>query len=318
METTSNQNTPAPETATDPLVLKMKDGIKAAVLKGDFEIPSLPNIAMEVMKLMNNPNVSLMQIEGLVKQDQAMAARIIKMANSSMYRGAVEITSLQQAMARIGLKNVKDVVVTLGIQSNAFKIPGYEDLLALLWEQSISTALLSQAISASAFGDKEQAFLTGLLSQIGKPVLIQIAAKIEKSEKFEAKKEAFTKKTKFDEANFKVPGLKEEILPLALQEFQTTVGSAVASRWNLPDTVLHVIKNQKKPAASPEAAQKLCWTIHLALAGSQSLGFGGGLHDSSYTTAEALKALEIDPAEFQNLLDDNQAKIQEQVSSLTG
>lgn len=48
-------------------IQKIKDGVKAAVLRGDFEVPSLPNVTAEVMKLLNNPNVGLANLEQVIK-----------------------------------------------------------------------------------------------------------------------------------------------------------------------------------------------------------------------------------------------------------
>lgn len=133
------------------------------------------------------------------------------MANSVMYRGSMEITSLQNAMARIGLKNVKDVVITLGIQSKAYNIANFEEILAKIWENSISTAVVAQGLAKSMLADKEASFLAGLLSNIGKPVLVQICSKVENKEKLDAQGRARQARTAFDPKTWRMPGLRETL-----------------------------------------------------------------------------------------------------------
>jgi HD-like signal output (HDOD) protein len=308
---------PPPVSANPVLVQKIKDAIKSSVIRGDFEVPTLPNVTAEVMKLMNNPNVSLAQLENVIKQDPAITARVIKTANSVLYRAANEITSLQQAMARIGLRNVKDIVITLGIQSKTFNIANFEDLLGKIWKNSLATAVIAQSLAKISLADKEGAFLTGLLSNIGKPVLVQICSKIEAKEKTEAQAQANRMRQPFDPKTFKLPGLREEIIPALMGELHSTIGAAVGGRWGLPESILNGIKFLNDPTKAPEASQKLALTIAIAHKICKHLSYGleEGLVD--FYADSSLNTLGIERQEFSDLLEDLPGLVDSQLASLS-
>lgn len=294
---------------------KVKAGVKNAVVKGDFDIPILPHVAAEVMKLINDPKIGIPEMEKVVKQDQAIAARVVKMANSTMFRGIQEISSLSQAMSRIGLKNVKDIVVSLGIQSQTFKIAGFEDTLGLVWNHSVACATVAQRIAQDLSADKELAFLSGLMHDIGKPVLVQILSKLENAEKLPAMAEARKSGKKFDDKAFRLPGLRETILPQAFDEFHTVVGGAVAARWNLPETVVQVVKSHHDPMKTEEKYRKLSYVVNLANEICHHMGYGQIQSSRDLDNLPATKALEIEPLEMKELLEEVAPKVEAALSS---
>ncbi len=276
-------NVAAPATASAPsnsevLLTKIKEGIKLAVVKGDFEIPMLPTVATDVMKMANDPKVGIMDLERVIKQDQALAARVIKTANSPFYRGVSEISSLSNAMSRIGLKSIKDIVVSLSIQSQSFKTQGYEFILDRLWDHSVACAGISQMIAKNLGVDQESAFLSGLLHDIGKTIIVQIISKFENAERAKAEQEAKANRKPFDAKTFSIPQLKEVILPKACDEYHATIGSTVAARWNLPEIIREVVKNHHDYTKSAEAHRRLCMVVHLANMMCHQFGLG---HDES-------------------------------------
>lgn len=300
------------------LIAKIKTGIKSAVVRGEFEVPTLPNVTAEVMKLLSNPNVGLNQLETVIKQDPAIAARVIKTANSVMFRGAMEIASLQQAMARIGLKNVKDIVITLGVQSKAFNILNFEDVLQNIWKNSLSCATIAQTLAKTLLGDKESAFLAGLLSNIGKPVLVQICSKVENTEKINAQSQAQRSGQKFDPKTWKLAGLREEVLPIVIEELHATIGAAVGARWGLPEPVLNSIKFGTDPTKAPQQNQKLAWTVNLAQKLCVHFGFGVPIKTIEIFSDPAVAALGFNPTELNELLEDIPEQVNLQLTSLSG
>jgi HD-like signal output (HDOD) protein len=301
----------------ESFIQKIKDGVKTAVVRGEFEVPVLPNVTAEIMKLLNDPNVGMNKLEQVIKQDPAMSARLIKTANSVMYRGAMEISSLQNAMARIGLKNVKDIAITMGIQSKAFNIANFEDVLSQIWKNSLSCAIVSQQLAKSLLGDRESAFLAGLLSNIGKPVLVQICGKLEAKEKIDAQKAAQTSKQPFDPKTWRVPYLREEILPVAMEELHATVGAAVGARWGLPEPIHNSIKFLRNPMQAPEQNRKLALTIALAHRICSHFGFGTDLKNIDFSNDDGVKNLELESAEFNEMLEDIPDVVSTQLSAFS-
>ncbi len=282
----------APAAPLDPnaaLMQTVRDGIKNAIIKNEFDIPMLPTVATEVMKLTNNPNVGLSDLEKVVKQDQALAARVIKTANSPFYRGVAEITSLSNAMSRIGLKSIKDIVVSLSVQSQTFKLAGFEPIMDRIWDHSVACAGVAQHYAQKIGAEADAAFLAGLLHDVGKTIIVQIAGKLQNNEGIRARQ----KDPKVDPKKYEIPGLKDTVLPLAFQEYHLTAGYAVASRWSLTEIVADVVKNHHDYKKAQPAHQRLCAIVQLANLTCHHYGLGHAEEPCGIEKNEAWEFLNV-------------------------
>jgi HD-like signal output (HDOD) protein len=79
-------------------------------------LPSLPEIALKIRKLADDPNVNLNQMSEMISHDPALSARIMKIANSAFVGRGVHVNSLQQATTRIGLRYIKNVVTAMAME----------------------------------------------------------------------------------------------------------------------------------------------------------------------------------------------------------
>lgn len=240
------------------LLVQVKEALKHSIIKGDFEIPMLPHVAQQVLQRLNEPNLGFPELEGLVKQDQALAARVIKTANSAYYRGVHEVTNVSTAMSRIGLRAMKDIVISLGMQSTTFSVPGFEETLEAVWDHSIACAAISQDLARQLGQDTDSAFLAGLLHDIGKPVIVLICCRLEAQQ---AKK---LKLSVSESLKFKLPTLREEVIPQAFEEYHTAVGTAVARRWNLSALIVDVVQNHHDYAKADKSFRKMCAIVNMA------------------------------------------------------
>jgi HD-like signal output (HDOD) protein len=252
----------------------IRSSVKNIIIKGEFEVPLLPQVATQVLKMINSPNVSISDMEKVVKQDQNIAARVIKTANSALYRGVSEITNLSIAMSRIGLKNIKDIVVSLSVQSGAFKAVGFEALMERLWVGSMASATIAQMLAEKLGADKEASFLAGLLHGIGRPIIIKAIAKLEEQERKRMADQAKASRQAFDPKKWEIEGLKTKIVPETIKEYDDFVGMAVAARWNLPPHICAVIKFKKRPLEAEANDQRLCWIVNLTESICANSGYG--------------------------------------------
>ena len=72
-------------------------------------LPTLPEVAIKVRQAADNPDVNLMQMSDVISQDPALSARMIKVANSAIMGRSVKVSNLQQAVTRIGLRQIKNI-----------------------------------------------------------------------------------------------------------------------------------------------------------------------------------------------------------------
>lgn len=116
-------------------------------LKSDrLVLPTLPEIALRVREVSEQPDINLLQIADVISQDAALAARIMKVANSAFLGRVVACVNLQQAVTRIGLSQLKQLATVFAMeQLFVSKYPVVQQLLDKLWRENINTAAIAVA-----------------------------------------------------------------------------------------------------------------------------------------------------------------------------
>lgn len=257
----------------DPIMAQIKVGVKAAISQENFEIPLLPHVASQVLQMANNPKAGIPEIEALVKQDQVIAAKVIKTANSPFYRGIQTIASLRDAMSRMGLKALKDIVFSLSLHSKIFKIKGFEPVLEKVWDHSVACAAISQHLAKKIGIDSEQAFIAGLLHDIGKPVLIQVVADFEENQKKMTMQKAKKEFKPFDESKWNMDKLNEVLLPLVFDEYHSIVGALVTAKWKLPNSICEIVRYHHEYEKAQEA-KTMATIVYVANMFCHHFGYG--------------------------------------------
>lgn len=152
----------------DTLLFSLIDQLE----KGNLELPVLPRVVNQVLALTTNPDVDTATLSALIQQDQVLASKILRIANSPAYLPRSPIESLNQAIAWIGLHLLAGTTFCLSVQSGVFNDKGYETELKGLWRHSIAVGLYSKAIAERLGTNPDSAFLGGLLHAIGKPFIV--------------------------------------------------------------------------------------------------------------------------------------------------
>ena len=135
----------------------------------DLEIPMLPQVANQVLLLANDPEANASQFAILVEQDQVLACRVLKLANSPASGARYPIDSLHQAISWLGLNFLCSTAFSFSVQSGVFMVEGYEQEVKKLWAHTLAVGLYCKAIAKRMGYDPDNAFLCGLLHAIGKP-----------------------------------------------------------------------------------------------------------------------------------------------------
>jgi len=146
------------------------------------DLPAMPQVAGKVLELSSDPNTSAAQLQQVIADDQAMAARILKIANSAMYSCSRKIKTLTEAIVMLGFNSIRSLVVTSAAR-NLYQTSGTRSGLKerLLWEHSIGCAFACRKIAQQRHPAlAEEAFLAGLMHDIGKLVLnLQVPEKFD-------------------------------------------------------------------------------------------------------------------------------------------
>lgn len=143
-------------------------------------LPTLPDIALKVKNAVADGNISAEELADMIVTDAALSTQIIRVANSPMYRGAVEINNIQMAVARLDNNTIRSLVTSL-VMKQMFRPSSklLESLLKKTWEQSINVLAISRALCAFVpHLNSDEGMLAGLIHQIGKLPIFMLVENI--------------------------------------------------------------------------------------------------------------------------------------------
>jgi len=225
------------------------------LLDAACDIAALPQVVMRVINLTMESKTTAAELERAIGTDQALAAKMLTLANSSYYGLPRRISSLREAVIFLGFKTVRQIAMAV-TTFNVFL--GKADTLSLsrraLWRHSLDTAqcarLVSTRLHASdreKFGS-EEAFTGGLLHDIGKMAMDQYLHT-----------PYLMAMTQAAEGNIRFADVEQYVLPFT----HSAAGAALAERWNLPPALCECIACHHAPRAA-QINMSLTATICLA------------------------------------------------------
>lgn len=132
-----------------------------------YRPPMLPSIALELHALTQRRLCDLRQVLTLIERDPMVAARVLRTAQSTLYATKAPVRSLDDALARLGLETLSQIVFEVTTGMTLFRVPGYDEPMERVRKHSTATAYLARAVARVAGQPTELAFLCGLLHDIG-------------------------------------------------------------------------------------------------------------------------------------------------------
>jgi putative nucleotidyltransferase with HDIG domain len=182
---------------------------------------TLPDVAAEVMELCQHASSDALRIEKSVSRDPFISAQMVSVSNSPMFAPRMPIVSVRDAIVRIGLSNVSDIVMMVVTSSTMFRIRGFDDHVQQVTSRFPATALAARLIATTLRLPMEAAFTAGLLHDIGDLILLDRCVKSGKVTWEMAKEPVFL-----------------GIIMDALQAYHTKVGAAACTVWKLPSSTV--------------------------------------------------------------------------------
>jgi len=230
-------------------------------------LPPLPAFTMQVIALTKNPATSLKALEAVISQDMALAVSVLRQANSAYYGYARRISSLQEAIVRLGFQAIQGLAISAAVAPLLkTKLVGYEINQEGLWKHSLFTAMAAKRLCQLCklpYGDV--AFTAGLLHDMGKLVISLYVQKVG---------DYFLKKV--TESGFSYVELENKVIGFD----HARVGGFMARAWNLSDDLIAAISFHHSFSDARNYAE-LAGVIHVANGLASLLGIGGGV-DSAF------------------------------------
>ncbi len=145
--------------------------------EGEFELPAMPDLAVRIGKALDDPHTLNDDIARLVQLDPALSARVMRVVNSAAFAGGIPVDSLQNAVARLGRQQVRNIVFSCIIKDLFHtRSPVLKARLQGLWEHSRRVAAISALLARFTPGlDAGRGLLAGLAHDIGAIPLLHAA-----------------------------------------------------------------------------------------------------------------------------------------------
>ena len=141
--------------------------VKNQFISSDYRPPILPSVALQIHQLSRDPDVEIKALVDLIETDSFLAAEVLRKAHSPAFLTHVQCQTLQDAVMRLGLGNLRDLVWQVALNMRVFRSKLYAAPMEQLQKHSVVTAHLSRLVSSYTAFQSEYAFLCGLLKDVG-------------------------------------------------------------------------------------------------------------------------------------------------------
>lgn len=214
------------------------------------DLPTLPVIALEVNRMLTNDRISVDFLSNTIEKDQAIVSKLLKLVNSSFFGVRSKVSTVKEAVVRLGFNSVRNVVVSVGVFETLIldDDPDIDFNIEDFWAHSLGVAMTSRYLSEqSGIQDPDDCFVAGLLHDIGLIIIARYFQDI-----------LINMIRCVKEQNVSIYDVEKDIIPIR----HNKIGEIIAKKWQLPAAICDTLKYHHTPnkgAANPE----LLTLVHL-------------------------------------------------------
>jgi putative nucleotidyltransferase with HDIG domain len=255
------------------LVKRLTDIILKRLESDNLLVPAMPAIALQCMRLLDDPKQTFNDVSKVVSKDPVLASRVLRLANSAAFPSKSQATTLEQSIARMGTDGLKLAICHYSMyQAFSSKDERIQAAFQGIWEHSLAVALIAKEIAGQlddpGCAAPDTVYLAGLLHDVGKPV---VAALLLEAEKLMSVHKS------------SVPWISHAVWRQVVDRSHRNIGVALASRWNLPPAIGDAIaKCEAYDPAAPHAPSNI---VCLANAFAKVHGLYAGDFDADQVNA---------------------------------
>lgn len=135
-------------------------------------MPAMPEVAHKLLQSFDRDDLSLPELAALVGRDQALSAKVLRLANSARYSPARSVASLPDAAAALGLRTLRDLTLSACMAGAFPEIPGFDR--KAFWRGTMAVAAYTQPLARWLDGDEDAAYLGGLMLRTGQLLMLLV------------------------------------------------------------------------------------------------------------------------------------------------
>jgi diguanylate cyclase (GGDEF)-like protein len=253
------------------------------LLKACPDLPSLPGVAVQLVREVQSGDIDLDRICSLLERDPALAAKVVSVANSSVYRRGAPVTTVRRAALALGANTVSTLALSFSLVRQKSGKRTFD--FARFWRRVLFSAVASRVLARIVSVDPEEALLAGLLQDVG---ILALQAAVPEYD-------AILRDSRND--HLRLERLERERLGSSHPE----VGAWLVQSWTLPDALAHAVLGSHVPLDDHRAAP-----LGRCVAASgyvAEIWLAPGSPAVTKSAAEQVSSwLSIDPAAFQAIL----------------
>ncbi len=237
------------------------------------ELPSLPQVLLKILEAIQSDSADYQHMADIIRQDAAVATRLIAVANSSYFGRPRQCDTIERALLFLGTDAVKTIVITASIkQFFGHFNQHHNDFLKHFWRRSLVSANFAQVLATlTSYPSPDEAYLAGLLIDVGQLILLT-----------------------GDEQQYlpllSAAGSDGELLQAEREQYQQThcqLSGELIDSWNISGFMADAVRYHHEPVHLVQEAQHLVKIINLA----SLLSADTGIDDNALAAADALFGL---------------------------
>ena len=256
-----------------------------------IKLPAFNTTALRIQKEVAKEDPNSRLIERLIVSDQSLTGEVLRVSNSSFYKGLSQVTTIRDSLIRLGTKEVSNIVTLVALQHNfESKFPLINQIMKKLWRHSVGCGIGANWIAKEGRLEAiaHQAFIAGLLHDVGKLYILKVIDGMVASK----------------EINGAPP---DTVINEVMENLHTDQGYSLMQQWNLPEEFSLVVRDHHQ--SDVDANNLVLILVRLANQTCHKMGIGlkddPSINLHAAPEANQLQLSEVDLARLEVRLEDS-------------
>lgn len=268
---------------TSPVATKeLVDSMLKVFRRPDYRPPTLPRVGLELLELSRQADIEFSKVLALLEMDPMIASRVLARSQSSSNASVAPISSLYQALVRLGTDQLTQIVLEESTALTLFRVKGYDRRMEQLRQHSVAVARAARVVCRRTALPDDQAFLCGLLHDVGISACLMTLAHGHRR------------------GRRALPW--EKVAPAIIEGHEEAIG-LLAEMWNLPPEIALVLGHHHKLSVDGHIHPMIA-VLHLAEDLASALGYGDFNELNLKQVEAARRELNLDHATWCSIAED--------------
>jgi HD-like signal output (HDOD) protein len=264
-----------------------------SITSKDARLPVFSPTAMRIQQEVAKEEPDVRFIEKLIVSDQSLTAEVLRVSNSSFFKGLVPVSTVRSAIMRLGINEISNIVMLVTHENNfRSKDPFFHDIMRKLWRHSVGCAMAAHWLAKHCGFQAiaHESFFAGLLHDVGKLFILTVIDDISHAEDIDFKPST-------------------SLVTEAMSQLHTGHGYSLMKHWNLPERYCEIVRDHHKDDLDTNDFLNIM--VRLADKACNKIGLGPAENSdvilSATMEADFLHITDVETAKLEIMLEDSLA-----------